>query len=494
MSEPVAEVRELRSQVRHWRRGRADAKLTEVLQDAYVALFSTALLGSMVVNVVLNLGRLSDTCASRGCGAGRTVLPWATVLAALLAVVVLGRLFGPVYSSPAVSSWLLPSPLDRGALLRPRLLATLAVGGAAGATLTALGFALVSVVGLPLLVLALVGGLLAAAALALLVATQAAGAPGERAAAAGQGVVAAGLVGLLLALALGVVPALEPVRRLPGWAWPAVLGLAVLVAAAAGRAVRRLPSMRLTALAPGGSLAPGLSGALANLDLALVHDVVLGHRWRRRATVVPRRGGPTGPLALVHRDLLRLRRSPASLLRVVAVVVVPWAAAASGAGRLSVVVAVLVGFLVALPLLTGLRVLTRSVAMARSLPFPPSVSRAAHLVVPLAVLTAYGLATGPATHVAGGSVRDTVLLGLAIGAGATAAAARWVTGRPPDYSRPLVSTPAGGVPTNLYGSALRGFDVVLLTSLPVLVAPAPTGETLSLLASAAVVGYLVARR
>jgi len=86
-----------------------------------------------------------------------------------------------------------------------------------------------------------------------------------------------------------------------------------------------------------------------------------------------------------------------------------------------------------------------------------------------------------------------VLLGVAVGASSLASATRWVTGRPPDYTRPLVSTPAGGVPTNLYGSVVRGIDVLLLTTAPLLIAPTPTGTLISLALSFVVLSYLVAR-
>ena len=57
---PAAEApspRELRADVRHWRRGRADTSWLEVAQDAYVAVFATLLIGAMAGNVVLNLRR-----------------------------------------------------------------------------------------------------------------------------------------------------------------------------------------------------------------------------------------------------------------------------------------------------------------------------------------------------------------------------------------------------------------------------------------------------
>ena len=74
-----------------------------------------------------------------------------------------------------------------------------------------------------------------------------------------------------------------------------------------------------------------------------------------------------------------------------------------------------------------------------------------------------------------------------------AAAVRWVTGRPPDYSRPLVSTPAGAVPTNLYGSALRGLDILVLTVAPLLAWHEQAGAEVSIGLSLLTLGVLIGR-
>jgi hypothetical protein len=128
------------------------------------------------------------------------------------------------------------------------------------------------------------------------------------------------------------------------------------------------------------------------------------------------------------------------------------------------------------------------------MPFPVSTTRAAMLTVPGAALLLFGLACTPTLHASTDVPWETALwMGAACGASAVAAAGRWVTGRPPDYSRPLVSTPAGGVPTNLYGSILRGFDIWALTTVPMLLWVSETGAIVSLVASWIVIQYLVAR-
>ncbi|WP_295658485.1 DUF6297 family protein, partial [uncultured Nocardioides sp.] len=117
-----SEVGDLRADIREWRRGRATATLTDVLQDVYVGVFAVVMLGAMVGNVVVGFRReADDLCVAAGCVAARAVLPWLTVTATLAALLALARLLGPLFTSPAAGAWLLSTPVDRSALLRRRL-------------------------------------------------------------------------------------------------------------------------------------------------------------------------------------------------------------------------------------------------------------------------------------------------------------------------------------------------------------------------------------
>ena len=49
---------------------------------------------------------------------------------------------------------------------------------------------------------------------------------------------------------------------------------------------------------------------------------------------------------------------------------------------------------------------------------------------------------------------------------------RWVTGKPPDYAAPMVSTPAGGLPPGVFSSVARGLDVWAFTALPLMLGQA----------------------
>lgn len=491
LSATTAEVRALRREMRRWRRGHADTMLSEAISDAYITLFTVVMLGSMLVSVLVNVARLSDElCTTSGCREGRSLLPYLTAAGALVVVLSLARMFGPVFTTPAVSSWLLSTPADRGALLRPRVWRAAATAGLVVALVAAAGttlgrFAPSAIAGFSVLV-----GVVAVLTVSLSVLGQ-----------AGSGLLprlvtwalATALWCVLLALALGRAPLLPAPQGVTAPALAsglAVLAITVAVLAAALRGAARLHRRDTAA---GGNLAPGLSGAMATLDLALMYDVLLAHRWRARGSVRPRRGGPVGLAVLVRADLRRVARSPQWLVLLAGAVVVPYAVSVTGGERVVFLVAALVGFLAGLPLLTGLRVLTRSASIVRMLPFPLATARRASVGVAAALLVIFGLATGPALRDALDiSWSLALLLGVAVGASALASAARWVTGKPPDYGRPLVSTPAGALPTSLYSSALRGFDVLLLTCAPVLLVPGDVAAMISIGISLVVVAVVTA--
>ncbi|MCY7394921.1 MAG: DUF6297 family protein [Nocardioides sp.] len=446
------------------------------------------MLSAILVNVLIGMGDLTGAgCLSSDCRGVRTLGPVVVGLGVIAVVTALGRLLGPVFVSPAIGSWLVTTPVDRAALLRPRVLVAMA--------LVAATTGLVSAGAATLAGWSLAGGVLLAGATGLLglgvfgLAVRVQGAPrgstprtvGLR----GPGAVA-WLLLLVLALGLGSrVAAPDPDAR---W-YVALAACGLLALLGTTWAVRAVPLLHRRDVVRGAGLVPAVSGALATLDLSLAWDVVSEHRWRDHPAVRSRRGRWSGTGALVWADLARLRRSPGRVLRLAAAGVLPYAVQAAGAGRVVILVVALVGFLAGLPLLTGLRVLERSPGLVRLLPFTTRNARLAAMVVPVVGLVGFGLAMTPALPPGEGRP----LLGLACGLVAAAAAVRWMTGRPPDYARPLVSTPAGGVPTNLYGSALRGFDVVLLGTAPLLLSPTPDGALVSVAVSAVVLAYLLGR-
>ena len=484
-------VSEIRADIRHWRRGRAEARFWDVFTDAYIAVFATLMFGAIAINVLVHARWATAAgCRSGGCAEARSWLPWVVGLAIVGAVLGAARLFGPAHASPATASWLLAAPLDRAPILRPALLVltgacVLVAAVVAAVVATLAGFSVAAIMAFTLSV-ALAG----LGCLGLAVVSQ----DGRPALARTLTWSLAFVVwAVLLLVALDKAPVLG--NPAVGVTWIAVLVVVLLLAGAATTlAQRRLGRLSRRVVSPGGRMAPGLSGALATLDLALLYDVLLSRRWAGHESVHPRRGGPSGAMALVRVDLIRLRRSPQTLLVVAAAVVVPYAAATLGLGRAQPLAVSLTGFLTGLGLCTALRVVTRTPSLLRAMPFPVSTTRATMLVVPGVALVLFGLACTPTLHASMDvSWTTAVEMGAACGASAVAAAVRWVTGRPPDYSRPLVSTPAGGVPTNLYGSILRGFDIWALTTVPMLLWVSEVGAVVSLVASWIVIQYLVAR-
>lgn len=489
----TADVRHLRSEMRRWRRSRADTSLLEVAQEAYVVVLSVVVLGSMTGSVLVNLSARADlACVTSTCLAARAALPWLGVVAALAVVLALGRLLGPILATPPAAAWLLSTPLDRTGLLRRQL--------AVGATVAMLGAALVAGVtgslagydGGSLAVFTAGAGGLAAAGHGWAALRQGRG---------GVGPVAVGLAALgwccLLLLAGGQrlgLPVL--VVPMPGlWAF-GLLGL-LMAATVLLAAARRLRGLHRSDLVAGGRLGPALSGALAVLDLALLHDVLLDHRWRRRSTTGSVRSVRTrarGRWAVVARDAVRVRRSPGTVAVLAGTLVVPYLMVALGLGRATVVLTGAAGFLGALALGTTLRLLTRTRDWARMLPWRDPWSYAVGLVVPGVVLLLWGWAAAPALA----TVLDlgwptALLVASAVAAAALAGMVRWVTARPPDYGRPLVSSPAGAVPPTLPGAVLRGFDVVLLVSLPTLVWPDAMGALGALVIAGVTLAALATR-
>ncbi len=493
MSAGSADLRGLRAQIRVWRRGRADTRLVDALSEAYIAVFATAMLTSMLVSVVLNVRTVAGrTCASGPCEDARAALPWLFGLALVAGCLALARLLGPLLVSPAVATWLLPTPVDRSALLRPRLAATGLVAFALSGVLAAGAATLSGFDGTEVATYA--AAVAVSCVLAVGVATVSQALRLRRARLLTwllAAVVWAGVV----ALTLDAVPASASAAR--GGAGPVVL-LAVLAAGAvvaAQRAYAVLPRLHREALTPGGALVPGLSGALASLDFALVYDLLVARHWRSRSSVRAVRGRGTGAGTLVWREVVRLRRSPQLLVVLAAALVLPYLAGTLGLGRAVLLVGSTTGFLAGTGLFSSLRVLSRTPSLVRCLPLSAAAVRSACLGVPAALLVCWGLGTAPALReallVPWG---DALLLSLAVGVTAVTAVVRWVTGRPPDYQLPLVTSPMGAVPTSLYVSAARGFDALLLGSAPLLVAPTPTGTAVSLALDAVVLAVLLNRR
>ena len=299
----------------------------------------------------------------------------------------------------------------------------------------------------------------------------------------------------VVALALWVGLGLAATNRLGALPAPAPSSVTVLTAlvtlasvALAWWVLASLASVSRRVLAHTEQVSPSLSGALSSVDLGLMYDVLLARRWGRSARVRSRTGGPSGWWALVHRDALRAIRSPQPYVVLAGLALVPLAAAEADAGRAVVLATSLAGLLGGPALCAGLRVVARTGSLARTLPFGRRSLVLAHLVVPGTALLLFALtSTWALLPVA--PTGEAVALALACGLSSLAATVRWITAKPPDYAAPMVSTPAGGVPPGVLGSALRGFDVWAVTALPLMFGSG--GLLVSVALSVGVLSYLV---
>lgn len=504
MTPSTRSVRPLRRQIRQWRRGRASLQLGDIATDAYIALFASVMIVAMGVNALRQLRvQVTNVCTNPDCVSAQIMVTWLTGLATLTAALAIARFIGPVFVSPAEAAWLLAAPVDRGPALRPRLWTALSVsvftGGATGAAIGifATSDALVAVlVATTICAFVLTGTAVACldqiydghttAAMTWVLGTVvwlglligSAGWPDAR------NVSAPGSVSGSVPGTVSLAPAVA-----------ALLIVAVVAAISIGWASRRLGSLARTRLADHGAVASSLSGSLMGLNFALLYDVVIEKTWRARAIVRPARGRGGGLQNLVHRDVIRLKRAPARLVILLATLVVPYFAATLGIGSAVTVVGALTVFLAGIGLCSGLRVLIRHPGLTRCMPFSPTRIRAAGILVPTVLLIGWGAAAGPAIHQAmsATSWADAFALGVCTGAAGLAGAIRWIAAVPPDYGRPMLSTPMGAVPPSLYGALFRGFDAVLLATIPMLLADPPAAVVISVTLATAIIIVTIRR-
>ena len=468
--------KELHDLMKVWRHGRATRTIWEVLQDGYVALFTVVLIGAMVVNVVLHAQSGAAGCSTQSCASARLLMPTAMVFLSYAFTLSIARLFGPVLASAAEGFWLMDAPISRRRLLRGRMVTPVVIAGALSAVLTALSAALVGMDVASLLVWTVAAGLGSSALMAW--------------AAAEQGLERVTLVRLLLgvfgALALAVL--LGVVSIAAGWlpatgalasqsAW--WIGVGVIVAAGVGLAValrsagQRLERIRRARLVSGGSLVSGMQGAMFALDFGLIRDILVEREAAERGHVRPTKGRGLGVTALIWRDVERLKRNPKAFIALAVSLVVPYAGDALRMSQLNPLISAIGLFIALVPFLGSLRVLTRTGGLARALPFKTSTIRTAAMAVPAALALLWAVATTPAFIGIAQTGADRSLFNgfataLVTGVAGLFGAVRWVTGKKVDFAVPMMATESGAMPPTLLFNLVRGFDMAILITAPLI--------------------------
>ncbi|MGD7704662.1 DUF6297 family protein [Microlunatus sp. Y2014] len=466
--------RDLTDLMKDWRSGRATRRLGEAISNAYVGIFAFVMLGAMIANVIVQAQGSVSNCTTDTCTSARTLLPWATVAVSIALALAISRLFGPVLASAAEGFWLLDAPVRRGRLLAPRLYAvvavTIGVGALLGGLVAALtGSSLVAIVGW-----VLATGLAAGGAVAL--------------AAAQQGrddnvvtrVLSAlfALVTLAALLAVVMVAAgrlqLPPLDSMTTVVAGAVAGVGLLggglMLILARRHLNRLQRTRLTS---GGSLAKGLSGAMFALDLGLMSDILTERRCEEIGHVRIRRGRSSGLTTLALRDAQRLLRFPRPLLPFAVSIVVPYVLDALGLAVIAPVVSAIALFAAVTGMLGGLRVLSRSGGMQRSMPFSPGQIKRASVIVPAILCVLWAFATFPAYLGFGEgavvrTIPDAMIISEIVAAAGLLGAIRWTVAKPINFNAPMVATGAGAMPPGMIANLIRGFDLCLLITAPLI--------------------------
>ncbi|WP_203568697.1 DUF6297 family protein [Aestuariimicrobium ganziense] len=472
--------RQLQLLVKDWRRGRATRNIWQALGDAYVALFSFAVIAAMLISSIARAQALAAECSTEGCTTARGLLPWAMLAGVLGLTLAAARVFGPVLASAAEGFWLMDAPLQRSKMLARRLWAIIVAALVIGALVGALTAALTG------------GSLMAVGAWALGTGLAAAGITAF--AAAEQGAERIWLVRILQAVIslVGLVVLLAVVATASGWISLtvtdalavelgfAVAGVGLLLCIGAGLIARaRLSQIRRARLQSGGSLVAGMQGAMFAMDFGLMRDILVEREAVARGHVRPTRGRSTGLASLIWRDVQRLFRYPRPLVLYFASMVVPYAVQALGLGRLTVPISALVLMAALVPFFTTLRVLSRTRGLARTFPFSTSQLRTAASAVPAILAGIWGVAVTAAfvgvggSSMLGNSPAQAAMWALITAFAGFLAGIRWVSAKSANYNTPMVATSMGAMPPGLMFNLIRGFDMVALMSLPAIVGWSP---------------------
>ncbi|SDL50534.1 DUF6297 family protein [Tessaracoccus oleiagri] len=467
----VADERAIKRLMGDWRNGRADRNFWAALSDSYVMVFSIAVLGAMIGSAIFDAQQQAAGCTTVGCSAARGLLPWAAAAALLTLTLVAGRMFGPVLASAAEGFWLMDSPMDRRRLLAGRFVLALVLAGVLVGAVSALVAALTGSSLSHVLIWAVSAALGASGLTALAALEQ----TFDRRVIINvlewvMGAAAAATLALLVASAAEWI-AIDPDIDAQLAFIVGGVGLVLLVVAGVA-AFTRLREIRRQRLTSGGSLLSGLQGAAFALEFALIRDILVEEKSRQKGHVNPTRGVGSGTTALIMRDVQRLLRNPLSLVVFAGSVVVPYAVQALGLQALNVAISGIVLMAALIPFMNSLRVLSRTKGLERMFPFSPTTVRQATMVVPAVLALLWVFGAFPAFAGVTGEVRvdfvTAASAALVAGLAGFLGAVRWVSAKPASYSGPLVATGTGAMPPGLMFSMIRGFDMIALTTFPLL--------------------------
>jgi Family of unknown function (DUF6297) len=449
--QPAEVRRTLRGLRRQHRHGQWADRAADLYTIALAAAISVGLVVSSVHRVPVGGWRVTHVP-----GAALACLVAAAVLLAGGALTLALRAIGPVYAGPAVQGWLLATPGDRGRWLRRRVAglaaAAVASGAVAGLVAGAVG------VRVPLIGLAAsawgavpVGAAVTAALAMTLLVRQTSDATSPPAASGRTDRV--GLTGCVLVLAGGAaavaaIAADHAGRDIAGLSSTSadilatVVGIGALAVAslATVRAFRRAGRLDRASLTAGAALAGSVTAATMSVDPTFLFGFVEAQRLRRTGRVRRRRILGRGPVsAMLDAEVRRLVRHRTPLLTCAAMVGLPYVCVIVLTPVPVTLVRVLAGYVAVNALAAGLRTVSRSAALRRSLGRSDAWLRGVHLVAPVVGALIFVVATAWAGR-AFVPALDVVLAG-----GLALAVLRSATRRPMVYDTAWLVTPLGVV-------------------------------------------------
>ncbi|MEU7855650.1 DUF6297 family protein [Nonomuraea sp. NPDC049141] len=359
--------------------------------------------------------------------------------------------FGPLHVDAPERTWLFSTPVDRGRLLLGRFALATAVGAIAS---TLLGVAFAAAAGLPvpavpwLVSWATIGSSVTCVCVWAQARLRSVARVQQWLNAVACAIFGAGVVALIA----------HPGDPLPGperldsvvYQACALLMVVVLLLVVVVLGRRGLGSVSRSTLSSGVELANATRASIMSLDATLFWPVVLERRARRVARVrpAPIRGGRFG--ALVRADLARVRRGRTGLFIWAALIAVPYAAHMSGVSDLLSALQVIIAFLAVDRLAGGLRIVSRSPAIRRTLGGSDRLLTAAHLVVPAAGAVIWVTVTAVISGIP-------PIAAVISAVGAVAVSYRVATRPPMDYSGGLIDFGVfGPTPVGLVRQLARG--------------------------------------
>lgn len=373
---------------------------------------------------------------------------WVVGAAAIAAGAATARALGPLTTSPESGFWMLATPVDRAAMLRPNLFMVFvvaAVAGAAGGRLAAYAGAVAQWA--PLAVGGAVVGV-GVAATAMLAQSRMLPA---RTISILQVLCAAACIAGVVAVFLGLeIPVAST--------WTPVVAVTVIGTVLAAAALRACGRMAAADLNEGADIAVAAGVSLVALEMSVLTGVVDDRAWlriaRRPTCTLPR--GRTR--ALIRADVLRHLRRPSTF----AITAATSAGAVVIGGMASPIAAawaqLAAVFVAAIVFGAGLRELSSNPELVGMLGTDDRSLRRPLMVVPASVATAVTVMTAP---LVGWSVPVLVLVVI----GACGAAYRLRTRPLTVYDGYILERGIGHLPIDLIRQKLRGPDVLIATAM-----------------------------